>query len=304
MSAPLVAAVVMGMLLAIAPAGQQASVADDPKAAELRQKLESELEQLAIRLDGVMGYAVVDLTDGARIERLPDDVFAAASTIKLAILYEVFEQAAEGRLRLDDARPLERAHAVGGSGVLSQLTAPSMPLRDYATLMVILSDNSATNVLIDAVGMRNVNARMASLGLARTRLRRKMMDGAAAARGDENVSTPGEIARLLQVIYRGEGLMPDHKEAIIDILSRPKSSALRRGIPAGVRLASKSGNLEGIQVDAGIVFVPDRPYVICVMTGYLKDAASGEAAIASASEAVFGFFNRIAKSSEYGRVIR
>jgi beta-lactamase class A len=302
MSMQLVAALLTGALLATSSPATQKSA--DPKATELRQKLQTQLDDIAARLDGVMGYSIVDLIAGTRIERVPAEIFATASTIKLAILYEMFKQAEEGKLRLEEVRPLQRGQAVGGSGVLGQLSAPSMPLTDYATLMVVLSDNTATNVLIDAVGMESVNARMASLGLTKTRLRRKMMDGAAAGRGDENISTPTEIARLLEVIYRGEGLTPEHKDQLIAILSKPKSTPIHRGIPSGVRVASKSGSLEGIQADAGIVYVADRPYVFCVMTGYLKDAASGEAAIASASEAAYGYFSRLAKSSEYGRVIR
>jgi beta-lactamase class A len=300
----LLAALLALPLLTPAPSAMQGPPAADAKAAELRQKLESALDEIARGLDGVMGYAIVDLSGTTRIDRLPDEVFATASTIKLAILYEMFKQAEDGKLRLDEVRPLQRAQAVGGSGVLAHLSAPAMPLSDYATLMVILSDNTATNVLIDAVGMDNVNARMAALGLTKTRLRRKMMDGGAARRGDENVSTPREIARLLEVIYRGEGLTPPHKDALVAILSTPKSTPIHRGIPPGVQVASKSGTLEGIQADAGIVYLAGRPYVLCVMTGYLKDAASGEAAIASASEAAFGYFSRLAKSSEYGRVIR
>ena len=84
---------------------------------------------------------------------MPDEVFPLASTIKLAILYELFKQADEGRLNLDEVRPLDKRHIVGGSGVLLELTAPAMSLRDYATLMVVVSDNTATNLLIETVGM-------------------------------------------------------------------------------------------------------------------------------------------------------
>ena len=251
-----------------------------------------------------MGYAIVDLTSGDRIERLPSAVFATASTIKLAILYELFKQADEGKLSLDTVRPLDRQQVAGGSGVLAELTAPAMPLRDYATLMVVLSDNTATNVLVDVVGMTNVTARMASLGLKDTKLRRKMIDQAASRRGDENVSTPSEIARLLEMLYRGEGLKKDSQEALLAILKKSKATPMRRGIPPGVAVANKPGTLEGVQVDAGIVYLQERPYVLSVMTAYLTQNAAGDAAIASASRAAFEYFNRLAKSSEYGRAIR
>src|SRR4029078_12527970 len=97
------------------------------------------------------GSHIVDLTTGDEIKRLQDSVFPTASTIKLAILYELFKQADEGLIDLDQVKPLDRRHVVGGTGVLRELTAPTMALRDYAALMVVLSDNTATNVLIDVV---------------------------------------------------------------------------------------------------------------------------------------------------------
>lgn len=292
------------LIVGVALARPVAAQPTDTKAAELRQKLVASLEKTATGLDGVMGYAIVDLTSGDRVERLPSAVFATASTIKLAILYELFKQADEGKLSLDTVRPLDRQQVVGGTGVLGELTAPAMPLRDYATLMVVLSDNTATNVLVDVVGMTNVTARMASLGLKDTKLRRKMIDLAAARRGDENVSTPSEIARLLEILYRGEGLKKESQEALLAILKKSKTTPMRRGIPPGVAVANKPGTLEGVEVDAGIVYLQGRPYVLSVMTTYLTQNAAGEAAITSASQAAFEYFNRLAKSSEYGRSIR
>lgn len=274
------------------------------KRTELRARTAAELESIARGLNGVMGYVVVDLTSGERFERLPDEVFPLASTIKLAILYELFKQADEGRLKLDDVRPLERRHVVGGSGVLAELTAPAMPLRDYAILMVVLSDNTATNLLIDAVGMENVTRTMGRLGVKSLQLRRKMIDLEAARRGDENVGTPADVARLLTVIHRSEGLRKESSEAIIAMLRKPKASALRDGVPAPVAVANKTGALDGVAADAGIIYLADRPYVFVATTTYLNSNAAGSAAIRAASQTVFEYFNRIAKSSDYGRIIR
>ena len=90
--------------------------------------------------------------------------------------------------------------------MLFELGTPTLSVRDYATLMVVLSDNTATNVLIDLLGMDRITARMQGLGLAETKLRRHMIDLAAARRGDENVSTPAELARLLEILDQGQGL--------------------------------------------------------------------------------------------------
>ena len=270
----------------------------------MQQALQRRLQAIAESVDGVMGYEVVDLTTGERFGRLQNEVFPTASTIKLAILYELFKRADEGKLKLDEPRPLDARHRVGGSGVLVDLAAPSMPLRDYATLMIVLSDNTATNVLIDIVGMQNVTARMAALGLEATKLRRRMIDIEAARRGDENVSRPAEISRLLEVLHRGDGLTKDSQQELLRILKKAKSSPMRRSIPATVEVANKPGTLEGVAVDAGIVYVQRRPYVFTGMLTYLNDNTAGDAAIESASRAVFEYFTRLASSSEYGRAIR
>lgn len=296
------AVVVLSQLLT--PALAQAPPQTPAKSAELRDKTRKQLESIAAGVDGVMGYVVVDLESGDRFERLPDEAFPLASTIKLAILYELFKQADEGRLKLDEVRPLDRSHVVGGSGVLNELTAPAMPLRDYAVLMVVLSDNTATNLLIDAVGMENVTRRMAALGMSGLKLRRKMIDMPAARRGDENVGSPADLARLLKILHRSEGLTRTSSEAIIGILRKAKPSALRDGVPLSVPVANKTGTLEGVAVDAGIVYLPGRPYVFVATTTFLKSNAAGEAAIRAASQAAFDYFNRIAKSSDYGRIIR
>lgn len=294
----------LSALLVLAAVSPPIHARQDGKAADLRGRLGARLNAVADGLDGVMGFAIAGLESDERFERLANEVFPTASTIKLAILYELFRQADEGRIQLDERKVLDRASAVGGTGILAELTTPSLSIRDYATLMIVLSDNTATNVLIDVLGMGAVTRRMASLGLTHTRLRRKMIDLDAARRGDENVSTPAELARLLAVIYRGEGLSERSREALATILRKPKGSPMRSAIPDEVGVANKPGTLEGVEVDAGIVFVKGRPYAQAMMTTYLKDNAAGEAAIRTASRAAFEYFNRLASSSEYGRAIR
>jgi beta-lactamase class A len=275
------------------PRGEPSPVAS--LALELKAKYEVRLREIAASVDGVVGYAVVDLTSGDRFEHLASTVFPTASTIKLAIVYELFKQVEEGKVRLDRSIVLDRAKAVGGSGVLYELGTPTLSVRDYATLMVVLSDNTATNVLIDLLGMENVTRRMASLGLSETRLRRHMIDLSAAKRGDENVSTPAEIVRLLEILSKN----PD----AIALLKKAKTSRLRAGLPPKVETADKPGELEGVRVDAGIVYANNRPYVICVMTTYLKSEEDGAKAIEEISRTSYDYFSRLGAGLGYGRQV-
>jgi beta-lactamase class A len=177
-------------------------------------------------------------------------------------------------------------------------------LRDLATMMVAVSDNSATNVLIDRVGMDKVNALLDSLGLTHTRLRRKMMDLKAAGEGRENISTPAEMMTLLEDIYRGKVLADKElTQDFFKVLSTTKDSWIPRDLPEDLQMANKPGSLEGVRNDSGIIFMPNRPYINCVMTTYLRRERDGEEAISKISADAYRMFDRLARASEYGRVI-
>src|SRR5207247_2638411 len=102
---------------------------------------------------------------------------------------------------------------------------------------------------------------------------------------------------------KGEGLTSSSRDEAIALLKKPKTSRLRKGLPSGVEAADKPGELEGVRVDAGIVFAKNRPYILCVMTTYLKDEAEGERAIEDASRAAYEYFSRLGAGGLYGRQI-
>jgi beta-lactamase class A len=270
----------------------------------LLDKLRQRVDEVDARLDGLLGVYVEDLSTGARIERRSDLVFPTASSIKLAILYELYRQSDEGRVELAELT-VPPAGRVRGGGVLQELgDHVSLSWRDLAVLMMGWSDNEATNLLIRRLGMDAVNRRLDSLSLPHTRLRRAMMDLEAARRGDENVSTPRELARLASLVARGEGLRPESARDMLAVASVPaEGSYFRRGLPEGQRAVSKPGSLEGVRCEAAWVDVRGRPYAAAVMTSYLRSEPAGEAAIAELSAAIYGTFDRLARSSEHGRVI-
>jgi beta-lactamase class A len=300
MSVPAVRAAVLAAACACAGAdAQQPEVLGET----LKAQFSATLERVAATADGVVGYAIVDLASGDRFARLETTPFPTASTIKLAILYELLRQVDAGAISIDTPAPLDRRRAVPG-GLLYELSTPALSPRDLAVAMMLQSDNTATNVLIDRVGMAAVNKRMAALGLKGTTLRRYMIDLDAARRGDENVSTPADLATLVIALHRGEGLSAQAHAIALDILRKPKATPIRAGVPASVVVASKSGDLEGVRADAGIVEVPNRPYVFAAMATYLPvsddDDPGNLEALARAS---YGYFSRRASISAYGRQI-
>ena len=271
----------------------------------LWQKLESDIQQVDQHLDGVMGVAIEDLTSGDHFFLREDEVFAQASSIKITVLANLYLQAEKGKLKLTDLYTVQSSDLVPDSDIMGGLTpgVTRLTLRDLATMMVAVSDNSATNVLIDRVGMQNVNAMLDSLSLTHTRLRRKMMDLQAAKEGRENISTPREMMTLLDAIYHGKVLNKESTADFFKMLSTNKDSFIPRDLPAGLVIANKPGELEAVRNDSGIVFVEGRPYVICVMTSFLRNERDGEEAISKVSLDTWRMFDRLSRATEFGRVV-
>lgn len=291
------------LLLQIAPA-QQKIPAAPPLAADLRAKLSSDLHRMASDYPGVMGIFVKDLTSGQTFAVNANTIFPQASSIKIPLLIELMRQAQSGKIDLRTRVEIHRAGLVGGSGVLQFFSegGSSLSIHDLAVLMVVLSDNSATNLLIDRVGMDNVNSMLDALGLHSTRLARKMMDIPAEQAGRENRSTPREMATLLEQLYAGKLLDAEHTKATLEILEYPKDSPLRAGVPDTITVAEKPGSLNGAQCDSGIVLLDGRPYVISVMTAYNR--ADGDPAITGVSRRVFDYFDLLAHDNSYGVHVR
>src|SRR5947209_2645115 len=211
-----------------------------------------------------MGVAILDLTSRQKFLLHADDVFPQASSIKIAVLAELYRQAQQGRLRLADSYTVQASDLVPDSSIMGGLTpgVSRITNRDLATMMVAVSDNSATNVLIDRVGMANVEHTLASLGLKNTHLQRKMMDLAAVREGRENISTPREMMTLLEAIYRNKLFDKELTADFFTVLSTTKDSSIPKLLPSDVTIANKPGELEAVRNDSGIIFVPNRPFVL------------------------------------------
>lgn len=169
---------------------------------------------------GTCGVSYLDLGTGERFEHNAGETFYAASVIKVPVMCEVFRQAEAGRLDLARAVRVERDDQVGGSGVLQVLTpGVELPVYDLVTLMIVVSDNTAMNMLLDMVGPESVTAYMAELGLTGIRVYHKLMI-VKAGRRHENVMTPKDTTELMALIARERVVSMRACEVMIDILKR------------------------------------------------------------------------------------
>ena len=275
----------------------------------LWRKLETQITTAAAALDAVLGVAVLDLSDGRSLLYHADFVFPTASVIKIPILAELYRQSGgaasePGAARLSDLYTMDAADLVEDSYILGGLTpgVTRLTLRDLATCMIAVSDNAATNVLIDRVGLDNVNRLLDSLSLPNTRLRRKMMDVTAAREGRENTSTPREMAQLLDGLYRGGVVQGDLRDDLLRVLATRKDSFIPRRLPAETVVANKPGVLEGVRNDAGIVY-GRRPFVLSVFTAYALDELHAEAVIADIALAAYRHFDQLGRATPYGRLM-
>ena len=217
---------------------------------------------------GVAGVAVTSLNSTHRLQIRANEEFPTASSIKIHVLAQLLLRAERGEVDLEERVRVTPGEHAAGSGVLTQMEDDvELTVADLATLMIVVSDNTATNICIDLASMEETNRLVHGLGLKSTHLRRKMQDDEAVTQGRENVSTPADMVGILERLHGGQPSTAVAKRCI-EVLSKPKQGPLRAGIPAGVPLANKTGGIENVQCDAGIVFLPRRPYAIAVMTKF------------------------------------
>lgn len=231
------------------------------------------LDSLADRHRGVVGYAIRDLETGARIGRRADEPFPTASLIKVPVLVTLFDLVERGLISLDDKLTVLKIDKVGGAGQLQFLhDGAEVTVRDAAWLMTTISDNTATNLILDRIVIRRVWAKMDSLGLGRTRVHHKSFLRAIAsvapdssARYGLGVSTPNEMARLFELLARGQAVNPPADSAMLDILAHNEDGALLQRYVADLRSPHKTGADDGIRTECALWTLPDR-IVACVFT--------------------------------------
>jgi beta-lactamase class A len=271
-------AIVLGGALACAPSGVAHSQVNQlpivyVDTAALRRALDS----IADAHHGVVGYSVIDLETGARINRRGDETFPTASLIKVAILTTVYDLVAKGQLSLDDPLTVLKIDQVPGSGVIQFLhNGTILTVHDAAWLMSTISDNTATNLLLDRIIIRRVWVKMDSLGLQHTRVHSKSFLRNSSVAMDSSVkyglgvTTPNEMAHLFELMAQGKAVNPASDSAMLDILEHNGTDFMLQRYAGGARAAHKDGETDAVRTECTLWYLRNR-VVACVMTKENKD---------------------------------
>ncbi|RFU70925.1 serine hydrolase [Peribacillus saganii] len=230
--------------------------------------------------------------EAGKIEYNSEEAFRSASLIKVPILIEGYRQKETGRIHLNQPVTVQRRDKVGGSGVLQALSEKSfMTLKDIMTLMIIVSDNTATNVMIDLLGMGPINHSIKELGLTKTVLERKMMDFQAAEQGKDNLTCAADMVLCLKAIHNAEFVSEDNSKEMLEIMEKqqfldklPGMMDLDKAVVAG-----KTGSLKGIEHDCSVIRYHEKVAYAAVLTDGLQSKEDGRRTITNIGKHIFDY---------------
>lgn len=221
------------------------------------------IEKIISQVEGNVCINFYDLNKNNGFSVNGDKKVLSASMIKLLILAELMKKIFENKFSLSDTVMMANFMKIGGDGVLKELnTGHHFTLKELATLMIIVSDNQATNILIDFLGMENINQLGKELDLKETFLGRKMMDAEARKKGYDNYICADDISLLLKLIYQEKLINKEASQLMLDILLRQQQGErLQRYLPSDIKIAHKCGDLDNLENDGGIIWLGDRAYI-------------------------------------------
>lgn len=232
------------------------------------------LERATQGYRGVVGISVRNLATGEVLSIRGHEKFPSASLIKVPILVTLMDEVNAGRMQLDERVSILARDRVGGSGVLKHMGSGLAPtLEDLAWLMIVLSDNTATNLLLDRLDIATVWQKMEALGLPQSKVHSKTFRRQTSIAPDSSVkygfgvAVPDEITQLFALLHEGRAVSPALDSLSLDILrANQDGTMLVRWLPSSVRVAHKSGQVNEARNDCGIMYTPAAPIAICVMT--------------------------------------
>ncbi|MDX6770110.1 MAG: serine hydrolase [Elusimicrobiota bacterium] len=257
------------------------------------ERMTAELGRMASRYPGRVAITLKDLKSGRRWDYHPDDLFPSASLIKVPVLVAAFYKIREGKLSLDEKMVVSRRNRVGGSGSLKWRNDGSkLTVREVLTLMIAESDNTATKMILDRLGMGYVQQQFPRMGLLYTGIYEEGMSIKGGRVMHENYTTAREMTMLLEKIYKGEAVDKESSALMLQILKhpKPKASRLAKGLPANWEIAHKTGLLRQACHDAAIFLTPDGAYAMTVLTGQNRSYATAKDFITKLGKVTFKTF--------------
>lgn len=248
-----------------------------------------EINEIIPQVEGEVCINFYDLDKNNGFSINGDKKVLSASMIKLLILAELMKKNSENKFSLSDTIMIKDFMKIGGDGVLKELNSGHhFTLKELATLMIIVSDNQATNVLIDFLGMENINQLGRELGLKETFLGRKMMDTEARKNGYDNYTCADDISLLLKLIYQEKLINKKASQLMLDILLRQQQrERLQRYLPSDIKIAHKCGDLDNLENDGGIIWLGDKTYILVILTNGMSNLQCKET-IGKISKFIFG----------------
>ena len=295
----------VGLLVALA------GLAAGSKPARAEDTLESRLTPLIQAHKGKVAVAVKDLTTGESFAFRADEPMPTASLIKFPIMIEAYRQAAEEDLSLDAPVVLKEADKVPGSGILTAhfSAGASFPLRDAIHLMIVYSDNTATNLVLDRIGIPATAATMEKMGYPNTKAHSKSFRRDTSAFPERSQrfglgsTTAGEMVRLCEALHKKELVSPEASEAMHHHMEMcDDKDKFPRFLPPGTKVAFKTGSVDAAKTAAGIIYTPAGPVAVCVMTEENEDRRwvtdnAGNKLCADVAKAVFDHSKAKAKAA-------
>ena len=242
--------------------------------------LEARLAALAARHKGKVAIAVKHLGNGISCYQNADEPMPTASLIKFPVMVETYYQAQEGQVRMSDMITLSKDDKVPGSGILTQHFSPgaSFCLRDAVRLMIVYSDNTATNLVLDHIGIPSTAKRMEALGLPNTKIHSKSFRRDTSAFPERSKkfglgsTTAREMVALLEKIQAGSVATPAGCQIMLNHLKKCEDKErFTRLLPAGTVVAHKTGSVNDARTDAGIIYLDGGPVALCVLTAENDD---------------------------------
>lgn len=253
--------------------------------------LKNKLQKCVEAIGGEYAYVIKNLNTGETFTNKENIVVPSASLIKMLVMIEVFRQIKEGKLTLSKRLSVKPEEKVAYSVLEFLDFENTYTLLDMVKLMIIYSDNTAANILIDLVGMENVNKCIEELGLKKTRLQRKMIDLKAREECRENYTTAAEMADIMERLYMGEIIDKKNSDLILNIMKgQGDESMMRVDLPDDIVIARKSGELESLNHDIAIVYGNKCNYIYVFFVWGTETNNNAREILQKTSKIVYDYF--------------